>query len=994
MYKGAGRKNSKLFKTGQIETALKQLGWGIVEGTEEKKSEEPKKEKSLRDTLKDQFAKLTKKKETQDSSLTIQDVWKWVKKNRTWFLILIPLILSIYLRTIPLYLPIADAWAEDSVHQSIRDQLQAESYKQFPNLDDKRRSEYVQRELEKFILENKEQVNTGIQATSQYFKSQMQNDEGHTYLLDIDSYVWYGLAKNYVKYGAPGDITDENGVSYNSLRDGRFNPIVGFNSISYLTAIIYKVWHFFSDKASLMVSAVLLQIIFMALAVIPGYLLGKELGGELAGFITGMYVAFHNSILVRTISTDNDIFNIFFPLMIAFCIVKTLKSEKKAKWIWLGTAIFFMGLYPFFWKGYWFVYLFMALLLFSYGAYLLVDAWRRKSDVKKAMEPFLMTVIFYIGTALIKAFFNLISGTNTQFFKMFSEVIKAPLISIWFVEIKEVATVDIWPNVLTTVAELNSASIGTIIGTFDGFVFLAAGLTACVLAIHQKKLDKKDWLLVIGSFFYFYFILARWEKGKIGNVLFLIGLCVPLGIAMLKSWYEKKEYPVYSGLLIVVWFAGTLYASTTSLRFLALVGPIYALGWAVCIAKIGEFVGIWSEEQFHIKRVYVMSIIAAFALLMMVTPIQDAKALATQQIPHYNDAWDNSLKAIREDTSDSIITSWWDFGHWFAAIGERRVTFDGGNQGNRIHWVGKVLLEDDEETSVGILKMLNCGQEYSYEALKKYNPRGKIDSITLLYTLSNKEREEAKQLLLDRELTEQQAEEVLNFTHCEFLPNYLIASEDMVQKSGVWGHFGSWNFTIAEMYNKVKGKDRTTGIHVLEEGYTLSKEEAEEKYQKIQEQTGDQFVTNWPGFASSRVGCQIQGTMIQCAYGNNYVGVINATNNEAWIVVGGKGAARPYSLVYADDKDVKELKYADATNDFSIILIPTQSGFESLLASQEHGKSLFTRLFYFEGHGLRHFELLYDTKSFTNQRIQVWKVHWEPQEPRKIFQAKTNETQP
>ena len=924
-----------------------------------------------------------KENRQEKGSITLQDSWKWIKAHKTWFLILIPIFLSIYLRAMPMYLPVTDNWAADSVHQTIRSQIASQSYQKHPNLDDQKRNDYVDKEFQKFLIQNKDDVDKSITQTSAYFKEQMQDADGHTYLLDIDSYVWYGLAKNYVKYGGPGDLY-VNGTYYNTLRDGRFNPEVGYNSISYLTAILYKFLSLFSDNISLMYTAFLLPIIFMVLAVIPGYLLAKDIAGELAGFITSMYISFHGSMLVRTITADNDIFNIFFPLLITWCLLRSVRSKGNKKWYWLAASAIVMGSYPSFWKGYWFVYLFGVLVLFAYALYELILDKRKDGITLKSFYPLWSFIIFYLGTALTRSLLSLLNGS--PFLMMFKETLKAPFSSIWFVALKDVAIVDIWPNVLTTVAELNSASIGTIIKTFDGKLVLSLSILACVLSVYFMKLDKKDWLIVGGSFFYIWEVISRQEK--MGMVFFLASLTVPLAVVILKSWYEKKEYHLAYGLLILVWMCGTIYASTTSLRFLALMGPVFAIGVGVSIAKLSGFVGSWCEENMQIKKEYFLVIGLILAIIMMITPLKEAKAIAEQQIPNFNDAWEKSLNAIKNDADDGIITSWWDFGHWFTAIAERKVTFDGGNQGNRIHWVGQFFLESSEETSVGILKMLNCGQEYSYQKLLEYNPKGKIDTIETLHTLSNEKREDAKKVLLEKGLTDTQAEEVLSLTHCEFLPQYVIASEDMVQKAGVWGHFGSWNFTRAEMYNKVKGQTREVGISLLEQEYKIAKEESQELYQKIQDQSGDEFVASWPGYASGRVSCQVKSNSIQCPYGNNYVGIINASSNEAFIIVGNQGAARPYSLVYADTEGVKELRYNDASNSFSIVLIPTNGGFDSILVSKEHATSLFMKLFFFDGHGLKHFKLISDTKSFMNQRVQVWKVYWEPQDPIKIFQQK------
>jgi len=63
------------------------------------------------------------------------------------------------------------------------------------------------------------------------------------------------------------------------------------------------------------------------------------------------------------------------------------------------------------------------------------------------------------------------------------------------------------------------------------------------------------------------------------------------------------------------------------------------------------------------------------------------------------------------------------------------VTFDGGMQNvPQAHWIGHVLLTEDEEEAMGILRMLDCGANTAFEKLnekldKPYN------SVKILYEI-------------------------------------------------------------------------------------------------------------------------------------------------------------------------------------------------------------------------------------------------------------------
>ena len=53
--------------------------------------------------------------------------------------------------------------------------------------------------------------------------------------------------------------------------------------------------------------------------------------------------------------------------------------------------------------------------------------------------------------------------------------------------------------------------------------------------------------------------------------------------------------------------------------------------------------------------------------------------------------------------------------------------------------------------------------------------------------------------------------------------------------------------------------------------------------------------------------------------------------------------------------------------------------------------SMFTRLFYMEGIGLKHFKKFSDERSFTGGRVIVWKVDWEGKEKNIIKEPEPEE---
>ena len=69
------------------------------------------------------------------------------------------------------------------------------------------------------------------------------------------------------------------------------------------------------------------------------------------------------------------------------------------------------------------------------------------------------------------------------------------------------------------------------------------------------------------------------------------------------------------------------------------------------------------------------------------------------------------------------------------------------------------------------------------------------------------DKPEAENALLKHGFSDENISKILKYTHCDPPDNYFITSADMVNKAGVWGHFGSWDFDRALIYNTLKKKE-------------------------------------------------------------------------------------------------------------------------------------------------------------------------------------------
>ena len=639
------------------------------------------------------------------------------------FIALIPIVLSIYVRMQAGFLPFTDDWAANNVISGIRSQIRAGIDQQYPNLPDANKNALVETEFQKIISQSKQQIDQQIKATSAYFREFFQDENGKNYMPDIDPYYWFRYSKNILDHGNPGDIL-KDGKPYDNRQlapIGRFVVPDMFHSYSW--AYFHKFLHFFVPDITLMHSGFYLVIFFSAICVLLIFLIARKVAGNAAGFFAGMMMAVNGAFLTRTLHPDNDVWVVFFPLLITWLFVMIIETKNTFRLSVLTLlAGLFTGLYTFAWSGWWHVFDFLlATLAITFLYLILINFGEIRSNTKTLFSNIAIRNTMIVGALYLfstAAFATLISGWyafRNSFLGPFS-----------FPSIKAPVTTSLWPNVLTTVAELNEGSINGIINSVGGpFLFFISLLGLVLLISRRGEIKKFDFVYIIGSALFYgtYFLLRR-----IGFDVSVLGLLawimLPILVRIGISVYKKDHYDFRMSILISLWVASTIFASIKGIRFTLLLAPAFTVAFGVALGKIYIYLSGWLTKEFRVHKAIGSSIlIVMFLFVFYSNPTKAAISAASSDMPIVNDAWYNALTAIKQDSSESaIITSWWDFGHHFKLLADRRVTFDGTTQTYPpAHWVGKLLMSDNEAQAVGILRMLDCGQNSAFDALFKIN---------------------------------------------------------------------------------------------------------------------------------------------------------------------------------------------------------------------------------------------------------------------------------
>ena len=948
-----------------------------------------------------------KKEESKEEAINIADLSNFYNKYKhiiaPLIIILFAMYLSAYLRIQPAYLPVTDDWATNSVHSYFRSQIMDQINKQYPNLPEANKNVLVDAEFQKLLEQQKPQVEEQIKGTSDFFKSKLQDDRGYPYLGDIDTYFWWRYAENVLKNGHPGDeLRNPNTgeLCYKQKKDcvpwdNHMSAPKGYDVTpdqfhAYFEAFVYRIVHFFNNNITLKDVVFFISALIVALAIIPAFFIAKGMAGNFAGAIAAIVIAINPFLLTRTAGgvADTDPYNVLFPLLITWAYIESLKSKNIIKKIALvASSGLLAGFYSFAWSGWWFIFDFIiaASIIYLACSFLIsikdikkgLMAYIGKPEIKSVLISML---VFIISSALFVTIF--------RDYDTFGEIWRSPL---GFTKIKEVAVSRIWPNVMTTVAEQNEASFYDAISGIGGNFLFFISLIGVILIMRGKEGKKaRDIWFIIPSIIWMYIILAM----KLNSmVLFFVLLSLPVVaglILFIREGYNKINISI--AILLVIWYLSTMYATTKGIRWTLLLVPAFSIAFGVALGKIYKYLSSIAIKELSINKIIAKSIVLILLCLLLIGPWNSAKSIAKQGIPIVNDAWWDSLEKIKmESKPDAIINSWWDFGHWFKAIADRAVTFDGTTQDSpEAHWIGNALLTDDEDTAIGILKMLDCGATDAFNELnKKINDTA--HSIEILHEIITKDKNGAKKILLKHNISEEHANLILTKTHCEPPEDYFIASEDMVSKSGVWSHFGSWDFDKAQIYftlNKEEySNNKEASIDYLKERFGYSNDEASNIYYEVKSLAGssdvNSWIAPWPSYGGTSSCDKKDEFSLVCSNGIE----VDLKNNEAFTLNQNKEKLYPKSFVIPiEDGSLitkeynKSLLTLQNGRPLGAVLISEGESYSLLIMDYALTGSMFTKLFYMDGHSLTHFRKFSDEKSVFNNRIIVYKVDWKGNE--------------
>ncbi|KUK01901.1 MAG: Oligosaccharyl transferase STT3 subunit related protein, partial [Methanobacteriaceae archaeon 41_258] len=552
--------------------------------------------------------------------------------------------------------------------------------------------------------------------SKQFYKDQ----SGLPYFSEMDSYYNYRLTMNYLHKGILGDtkVNGEDWDLHSYYPPGRsvdYPPL-----IAYVTSFAYHLANMFGDYP-LTVVAYWIGAIIGSLCVIPAYLLTRKMSNDYGGIVAAIIIGLTPVYVSHTYAGffDTDMFNMILPLLFIWFFVESISADTfKRRLAFLSAAIISILLFSMAWVGYIFYVVLVGVFIIVY--FLLkhlmgVERESYKSRLEwlvnqRELSMFLLLIIIGVSLfGILKGFPALIDSISG----LFSAV-----------QLQATAQSTAYPNVYVSVSELQVPAFMTgnpflpnqtsVLGGVGGLLPFFCGLLGVgvliwrIRSLEAPRVEVKNGGKRAGkkSKFIKYQRIPNIEKKKGEYLSYLSLICVWLlltGYAVTKGFRFVSLFAMPLGIsagIFTGYFVEYLrdnLKSTTSIAIVAFIAGIlliYPFQVSVITKILVGIIAIVIILSIRNEKFRATSMMILVTLAIVSAPVSGAHALTSSVVPGTDDGMWNSLTWIKNNTSkDTVVMSWWDFGHLFAVAADRPVTFDGGSQNTpRAYWIGKALL--------------------------------------------------------------------------------------------------------------------------------------------------------------------------------------------------------------------------------------------------------------------------------------------------------------
>ncbi len=374
-------------------------------------------------------------------------------------------------------------------------------------------------------------------------KAYLTDEKGLPYMYEPDSYYNYRLTANILDHGHPGDkiVNGKPWDLHSYYPPG--GPVDYPPLILWLSLIFYKFLNLFTT-VDLMEACFWLPAVIGPLAGIPIFFFVRRYAGNLPGMFAGILVVLAPFYFARTVPGfyDTDMFNISFPVLVAFFFCKAIETDKNHISVVLSSLS--LAMFSLAWNGWPYIFYIIIISGILYGILLkLKGGWETIGFIRK------LTIFIVISMAFILLFGRLHYISIFQTF--FNFIFKSQHIT--------------WPTVYESIGELQvptfdeflsaAGPLNMGLGLFGAIIIGSIMLRDEVRRIHLPKLGWYPFILIltwliIGNLAYS--LCVRFALLAIPPIIILTGLLFGIMDSYLKHSPSRRLNPRFKEIFIIL----------------------------------------------------------------------------------------------------------------------------------------------------------------------------------------------------------------------------------------------------------------------------------------------------------------------------------------------------------------------------------------------------------------------------------------------------------
>lgn len=440
--------------------------------------------------------------------------------------VIILLLTTILLRTYVADKSITETWAEKVVSQNLKVQVQNKIAEEYPTLSDAKKQELTAEGVKEALFAPQNQQ--AIIKLAEAYKESYKDQEGVSYLEEIDPYTFYGQSQR---------------------TDLILNPTM-HNFLPFFEQNFFKGVSFFFPTVSFIRTIAYIPLLFTILCVFLIFYLGIILWNEEAGFIAALLFTLHPIILEfsRIGLTDTNMLNMFFILgsgvlfLYGFLVIR----EKQQYSLGIFACVSLIGLlyvFRYTWSA-WYIAAVLILLtgsiFFGMRWIQFLFSWKEQFAVKKRIMT--ASVVLIIG--LVIGFYlyavQIDPLDNTMNIEKY-----VPENLAKYLHFSDQDSV--WPDGFSLIKELQNTSLTDMINYLGGAVYLLISLVVFVFLLSRswKKNCLEGWYCLGG---YVIFLLLSFRAVRLVPYFIpFFALTVGIGVTESMRYVRKKCEEILHG---------------------------------------------------------------------------------------------------------------------------------------------------------------------------------------------------------------------------------------------------------------------------------------------------------------------------------------------------------------------------------------------------------------------------------------------------------------